>query len=726
LTEQIKYYLKTSWEGLLNSYAQVFFSLNKVFAGILLLVSFFDIGAGISGVLSVLIGQVTAYLFNFNHEQIRNGAYTYNSLTVGLAIGMFYDFNTSLLIVIFVSALLTFFLTLWFAVNLGKKGLPFLSIPFLVMTWIIILGVDNFTAIELKQKLFLSLEGAQPTLFTGVTDFITTLPFANTLFLYFRSLGAILFQFNDLAGILIAIGLLIYSRMAFVLSIFGFLIGYLFYEFMAGDFSQLIYSYIGFNFILTAIALGGFFVVPSRRSYTLLLFTIPIIAVLISALHSLLYEKFGLPLYSLPFNIVVLLFLSAMAIRNKASGLDLVTIQQFSPEKNHYKHFNRVARFKSETYFHFALPIMGEWSISQGHEGKITHKGDWKYAWDFDIRDGENSTYRMPGIELEDYYCYNLPVAAPAHGYVFQIIDGFDDNKVGDVDLEHNWGNTIIIKHGEYMYSKLSHLKKDTFKVKQGDYVKKGDVVAYCGSSGRSPEPHLHFQIQTTPYVGGKTLFHPMSYYLTKEENGFKLHTFDVPKEGEVVCNISNTKLLTESFGLIPGKTLEFENQNGEKIKWEVFVNSLNQAYIYCHKSKATAYFVNDGTMFYFTDFYGNTNSLLHDFYLGAHRVILGYYKGIAVKDRINIEDVFGTVLKSIHDFTAPFFHYEKAHYTSHFTAVDDEHSPEKIVMQSTTWGEIFGKKKSETTYEFVLTDKGIESFKIIDDKGEKEVTCVG
>lgn len=721
----VKYYLKTSWEGLLNSYAQVFFSLNKVFAAILLIVSFFDFGAGLSGVLSILIGQITAYLFNFNHAQIRDGAYTYNSLTVGLAIGMFYDFNSSLLIVLFISALLTFFLTLWFSVNLSKKGLPFLSIPFLVMTWIIILGVDNFTAIELKQKVALSLEGIQPKAFTSVTDFITTLPFANMLYLYFRSLGAILFQFNDLAGILIALGLLIYSRMAFVLSIFGFSIGYMFYEFMEGDFSQLIYSYIGFNFILTAIALGGFFVVPSRRSYALLLFTIPIIAVLISALHSLLWENFGLPLYSLPFNIVVLLFLSAMAVRNKASGLDLVTVQQYSPERNHYKHFNRLSRFKTDTYFHFALPIMGEWTISQGHEGEITHKEDWKYAWDFDIRDDKDSTYRLPGISLEDYYCYNLPVVAASSGYVVQIIDSIDDNKVGEVDLEHNWGNTIVIKHGEYMYSKLSHLKKGTFKVKQGDYVKKGDVVAYCGSSGRSPEPHLHFQIQTTPYVGAKTLFHPISYYLTKENNEFKLHTFDVPQKGDLVCNVRTTKLLTESFGLIPGKILEFEIENGEQIKWEVFVNALNQAYIYCYKTEATAYFVNDGTMFYFTDFYGKKGSLLHEFYMGAHRVILGYYKGIEVKDRLNIEDVFGNVLKAVHDFTAPFFHYEKAHYNCQFTEVDDDHNPEKMLMKSTTWGEVFGNKKQLTEYQFMLNKKGIESFKIIKNNQVKEIKCL-
>ncbi len=725
MTALIRYYLETSWAGLLNSYAQVFFSKNKIFALILLLVSFFDLGAGLSGVIAILIGQITAYLFNFNHESIRDGAYTYNSLAVGIAIGLFYEFNVSFFMVLFVASLLTFFLTLWFTSSLGKRGLPFLSLPFLLVVWLIILGAGNFTALELKQKEALSLAVWYPELFTGVTDYIATLPGANAIYLYLRSLGAILFQFNDLAGLLIAIGLLLYSRMAFVLSIFGFTIGYLFYSYMEGDFSQLIYSYIGFNFILTAIALGGFFVVPSRRSFTLLLFTIPIIALLISALHSLLWVQFGLPLYSLPFNIVVLLFLSAMAMRNKASGLDLVVIQQFSPEGNHYKHFNKLDRFKGDTYFHFALPVIGEWNISQGHEGKITHKGDYKYAWDFDMRDDEGSTYRLPGIQTSDYYCYDLPVVAPAAGFVTQVIDAINDNKIGDVDLEQNWGNTVVIKHGEYVYSKLSHLKKGSVKVKAGDYVKKGDVVAHCGSSGRSPEPHLHFQIQTAPYIGAKTLFHPISYYLTREEDGFRLHTFDIPKEGEQVSNVRNTRLLTEAFGLIPGRILEFMDDKGNKVKWEIFVNALNQAYIYCYQSKATAYFVNDGTMFYFTDFYGSKSSLLHEFYLGAHRVIQGYYKGIVVNDRINIEDVFGSALKTIHDFTAPFFHYEKALYKAEFTEVDNEHNPERIVMTSRTWGEIFGRKGTETVYEFVLTDKGIEEFKVIRPKGGKVVKAI-
>ena len=137
-----------------------------------------------------------------------------------------------------------------------------------------------------------------------------------------------------------------------------------------------------------------------------------------------------------------------------------------------------------------------KWHISQGHNGKITHLGDWQHAWDFDIVNEKEETYRYPGIKTTDFYCYDLPVLAPAAGYVVEIINNVEDNEIGEVNIKENFGNTIIIKHGEYFYSKLSHLKKDSFKVAVGDYVYKGTIIASCGNSGRSPEPHLHFQLQ--------------------------------------------------------------------------------------------------------------------------------------------------------------------------------------------------------------------------------------
>jgi urea transporter/murein DD-endopeptidase MepM/ murein hydrolase activator NlpD len=708
-----KYYAKLIIEGILNSFSQVYFSNSKVLGFILLIVSFFDLGAGIAAILSIFICQLTALLFNFDHKNIKEGTYTYNSAMVGVAIGIFYQFNFSLIILLALSAVLTFFLTVWFMNHLAAKGLPFLSIPFLLVTWLIILGGKNFSALELHEKTVLSLENYFPILFTSVTDFITHLPFADLFYLYFRSLGAILFQYNDLAGIIISIGLLIHSRISFVLSIFGFVLGFLFYRFMEADFSQLIYSYIGFNFILTAIALGGFFIVASKRSYFLLLFSIPLIALIISGIYGI-SQFFGLPLYSLPFNIVVIMILYALNQRSFTSKLYRVYIQHFSPEKNHYKHFNSLDRFSNQTYLNISLPIIGFWRVSQGNNGDITHKDDFRYALDFDVTDEKGKTFKDDGLELKDYYCYNLPVTAPASGIISTIVDGVDDNSISNVDISNNWGNTIIIKHSEYLYSKLSHLKKESLLVKQGDYVYKGQVIGYCGSSGRSPEPHLHFQMQTTPFVGSKTLLHPIDYYLSISEGKHEFHAFDVPKENMQISNITTTKILTDNFSFIPGQLLTWEieqNSKKELVKWEVVVNSANQMYFYCHKTGSTAYFVNNGTLFYFTDFYGDKNALLHHFYKGAHKILLGYYADIHIKDQLIITDLFNGALCFIHDFTAPFFHYLKVKYLFLFVSSNNTHNPTEVVFKTSCSGHFFNKTSVQQHYKFTISENEKISF---------------
>lgn len=52
-------------------------------------------------------------------------------------------------------------------------------------------------------------------------------------------------------------------------------------------------------------------------------------------------------------------------------------------------------------------------------------------------------------------------------------------------------GNSVFIDHGLGLYSMYFHLSK--VLVKEGDMVKKGQVVGLAGKSGRSTGPHLHF-----------------------------------------------------------------------------------------------------------------------------------------------------------------------------------------------------------------------------------------
>lgn len=50
-------------------------------------------------------------------------------------------------------------------------------------------------------------------------------------------------------------------------------------------------------------------------------------------------------------------------------------------------------------------------------------------------------------------------------------------------------------------YHRLAHLK-DTPKVKTGDWVKRGQLIGYLGSTGASTGPHLHWDIFNTKELG--------------------------------------------------------------------------------------------------------------------------------------------------------------------------------------------------------------------------------
>jgi len=55
-------------------------------------------------------------------------------------------------------------------------------------------------------------------------------------------------------------------------------------------------------------------------------------------------------------------------------------------------------------------------------------------------------------------------------------------------------GNTIILDHGQWIYTVYMHLSH--MKVRCGDTVSKGDIIGFIGSTGRSTGPHLHFGVK--------------------------------------------------------------------------------------------------------------------------------------------------------------------------------------------------------------------------------------
>ncbi|MEA1897742.1 MAG: urea transporter [Bacteroidota bacterium] len=729
-TKDIKTHFKEFSAGILNSYSQVFFSDKKLFAGLLLIVTFIDSFAGICGLFSVLVTNAVSYWFGFDKHQINKGMYGFNSLLVGLGLGIYFSPGWLLFFILFIAALLTLFISVSLEGIIGKYALPYLSISFILSFWIVSLATREFTALGISERGIYSLNEMYVI---GGKELVQLYQWWNSIYIplsvktYFISLGAIFFQFNVLSGILIAIGLLYYSRIAFSLSILGFYSAYLFYFLIGANITELSYSYIGFNFILTSIAIGGFFIIPSRLSYLWTIILMPMVVILVVSLNRL-FINFGLPIYSLPFNVVVLLFLYILKFRVVAKdSLAEVFIQQNSPEKNFYSFRNYLSRFKHKTSISLQLPFYGEWQVTQAHNGEHTHKGLWQHAWDFMIQDEDQKTHDNDGDFLEDYYCYGKAVVAPADGYVDNLIDNVPDNIIGEVDIKNNWGNTIVIRHTDHLYTKLSHLVPESFTVKRGDKVVAGQVIGKCGNSGRSPYPHLHFQVQATPFIGSPTIDYPIGHYLLKEEAGKTLFSFSRPQLNDVISNISVTPLLQKAFHLIPGKMFSWQIDNGiekAKARWEIKTNAYNQTYIECLETKSQAFFEEDGALLFFTHFKGNKSSLLYYFYLAAYKIQTGYYQDLELHDQYPLNHIFRKKILFLQDFFAPFFLFLRAEFTVKYSKIDNNLSPGLISLNSSSKRFIGKRLFKETKFKFQIDNSGIQSFKIYIGGTQINATC--
>ncbi|WP_460909493.1 M23 family metallopeptidase [Spirosoma areae] len=309
-----------------------------------------------------------------------------------------------------------------------------------------------------------------------------------------------------------------------------------------------------------------------------------------------------------------------------------------------------------------------------------------------------------------------MPVVAPASGYVVTLVDGIEDNPIGNMNIRENWGNAIVIKHAEYLYSKIAHLKKDSFVVKPGDYVRKGDVVGALGNSGRSPEPHIHFQVQATPDVGAPTIQYPITYFLLKNNQEISLKSYDVPQENQTIANIRTTSLLREAFGFRPGQVLRFQAETDtERVEeeWMVGTTSLNQSYLYCAATDSTAYFVNDGTMFYFSSYSGPRYTLLYYFYLAAYKVMLGYYRHTTIDDVIPLHQIDTGMGRLVQDFVAPFAIYRQYHYRLAYGQMDNYLRPKTMQMQSSVKREVLGKVRELYDFEVLIDHNRVNQFTI-------------
>lgn len=73
------------------------------------------------------------------------------------------------------------------------------------------------------------------------------------------------------------------------------------------------------------------------------------------------------------------------------------------------------------------------------------------------------------------------------------------DGKVRVAEWTGGYGNLVVIRHANGLETYYGHCSE--LKVKAGDWVHAGDVIALGGSTGRSSGPHLHFETRYKGYA---------------------------------------------------------------------------------------------------------------------------------------------------------------------------------------------------------------------------------
>lgn len=608
-------------DSTLFSYSQIFFSNRRWFGFLVLAATFINPVNGSIILFSTLITNFIALIFSYEQKKIREGFYGFNGLLFGAALSFFYKPNEYFIPILIVFLIINFFINasienyFSFAFNL-----PGLSLPFLISFYSFVLFNRTLNLFEINADLLKA---------TASFSFLPT-----EFNLFFQSVGFLVLQNSVWAGLIIMVAILLFSRIMFMLSMVGFFFSLIILNIFQISYTSQLGVLISINSIIISIALGGSLIIPSNRSIILSMLGVSIVSIFTIVLNSI-FQKVSLSVFVLPFNFTVFLVIYALKFRESAEEIILLYFKPGSPEENFYYHKNRKSRFEQYKFINVSLPFNGEWTVSQAFDGEFTHKADWRFAFDFVITDEKNKTYDEPGLDLEDYHCYGLPVIAPYKGKVVKVVDGIDENEIGKINIKQNWGNTVIIDHGQGLFSAVSHLRKNSIRVKENDEIEKGDILGSCGNSGRSPEPHIHFQFQKNDKVGAPTLKFPFGHYLVNRSKYLELKSYDFPLKDEKIQRLEINLKIKDAFNFEYGDKVQVQFKKSDKLiteEWEVKIDPFNIPYIES-SSGSFATFFNDEEVFYFTSYVGKKKDALYHFYMAAAKIPFTTMKNVEWSD---------------------------------------------------------------------------------------------
>ena len=256
----------------------------------------------VGGLVALVAATLTAYWLRVEEAPLRAGLYGFNGYLVGLALATFMAPSTLMWVYVVLGGAVSVVVLLAVSNVCKTWSVPSLTAPFVLTAWLLLLATKAFSGLDggalppVGQIVPIEAAAADPL---QIGDFIVGT---------FTSITQVFLKGHGPAAVLLIAGLAVNSIPSAIFALVGAAVGVITAHLLGAESELITAGLLGFNPVLTAIALGAVFNRPSPRVVAYTLVATALSAIVQGTMMAAL-TPFGIPTLTAAFVLVTWLFL---------------------------------------------------------------------------------------------------------------------------------------------------------------------------------------------------------------------------------------------------------------------------------------------------------------------------------------------------------------------------------------------------------------------------------
>ena len=256
----------------------------------------------VGGFLAVVASTLAAYWLRVDEASLRAGLYGFNAYLVGLALATFMMPSTMMWVYVVFGGAVSVVVMLAIANVFKTWSVPALTAPFVLTAWLLLAATNAFHGLDggalppVGEIVPIDPAAADPLRFG---DFIGGV---------FTSITQVFLKGHGPAALLLVAGLAVNSIPSAIFGVAGAVVGVITAHLLGAESELVTAGLLGFNPVLTAIALGAVFHKPGTRVVVYALVA-TVLSVIVQGAMMAFLTPFGIPTLTATFVLVTWLFL---------------------------------------------------------------------------------------------------------------------------------------------------------------------------------------------------------------------------------------------------------------------------------------------------------------------------------------------------------------------------------------------------------------------------------